>query len=86
MSYDHLIQPSPNVPYSKSYTSPLPEEPIITPTPSPDMVYIFSPQLGAHPIPARFIDSLEEDFPPNPPNYPIHFPTKILRPTTIFNP
>ena len=61
-------------------------EPVITPTPSPDMVYIFSLELQALPIPARFIDILEEDLPPNPPNSPIHFPIEILHPSTIFNP
>jgi hypothetical protein len=66
--------------------TPPPVTPIVPPNPSPDMVYIFSPEPEALPTPPSFIDSLKEDFLPNPPNSPIHFPTEILRPTTIFNP
>jgi hypothetical protein len=56
------------------------------PTPSLDMVHIFSPEPEALLTPPWFLDDLYEDLPPNPPNSPIHFPTKILCPTTIFNP
>jgi hypothetical protein len=64
----------------------LPEVPVISPTPSPDVVHILSPEPETLPTPPWFMDSLYEDFPPNPPNSPVHFPTEILRPTTIFNP
>jgi hypothetical protein len=43
-------------------------------------------QLEALPTPLWFMDNLFEDFSPNPPNSPVHFPAEILRPTTIFNP
>jgi hypothetical protein len=66
--------------------TPLPVTPVVPPTPSPDIVYIFSPEPEGLPTPPWFIDSLEEDLHPNPPNSPVHFPTEILRPTTIFNP
>jgi hypothetical protein len=56
-----------------------------TPTPSLDVVHIFFPEHEALPTPPWFLDDLYEDFPPNPPNSPIHFPTEILRSTTIFN-
>jgi hypothetical protein len=50
-------------------TSP-PTMPIIPPTPSPDIVYIFSPEPEGLPTPPWFIYSLEEDLPPNPSNSP----------------
>jgi hypothetical protein len=61
-------------------------EPVNTLTPSLDMIDIFSIELEALPTPPWFLDDLYEDLPPNPPNSLIHFPTEILRPTTIFNP
>jgi hypothetical protein len=67
-------------------TTPPPTEPVSTPTPSLDMVHIFSLEPEALPTPPWFLDDLCEDLPPNPPNSPIHFPTEILCPTTIFNP
>jgi hypothetical protein len=60
--------------------------PVSTPTPSLDVVHIFSLEPMKLPIPPWFPDNLYEDFPPNAPNYPIHFPMEILHPTTIFNP
>jgi hypothetical protein len=77
---------SPNGSYSKSYTPPLPSESVITPTPSPNVVHIFSLEPEALLTPPWFLDSLYEDFPPNPPNSLVHFPMKMLRPTPIFNP
>jgi hypothetical protein len=70
----------------QNHTPPPPAEPVSTLTPSLDMVHISSPEPEALPTPPWFLDDLYEDLPPNPPNSPIHFPTKILRPTTIFNP
>jgi hypothetical protein len=70
----------------QNHTSPLLAEPVSTLTPSLDMVRIFSPEPEAFPPPPWFLDDLYEELPPNPPNSPIHFPTKILCPTTIFNP
>jgi hypothetical protein len=67
-------------------TLPPPLEPVSTLTPSLDMVHIFSPELEALPTPPWFLDDLYEELPPNSPNYPIHFPTEILHPSTIFNP
>jgi hypothetical protein len=67
-------------------TPPPPTEPVSTLTPSLDMVHIFSPEPEALPTPPWFLDDVYEESPPNPPNSPIYFPTKILRPTTIFNP
>ena len=61
-------------------------DPVITPTLPPEVVHIFSPEPEALPTPPWFLDNLYEDFPPNPPNSPVHFPTEILCPTTIFNP
>jgi hypothetical protein len=63
-----------------------PTESMINPTPSPDILHIISPEPEALPTPPWFLDDLYEDLPPNPPNSPVHFPTKILRPTTIYNP
>jgi hypothetical protein len=65
---------------------PPPLGPVSTPTPSLDVVHIISLKPEALPTPPWFLDDLYKDFPPNPPNSPIHFRTKILRPTTIFNP
>jgi hypothetical protein len=65
---------------------PPPTDPINTLTPSIDMVHIFPPEPKALPSPPWFLDDLYEELPLNPPNSPIHFPTNILRPTTIFNP
>jgi hypothetical protein len=56
--------------------------PVITPTPSPDIFHIISPDPEALPTPSWSMDSLYEDLPPNPPNSLIYFPTEILRPTT----
>ena len=64
-------------------TTPLPVILVITPTPSLDIVNIISPEPKALPTPPWFMDSLYEDLPPNPPNSPVHFPTEILRLTTI---
>jgi hypothetical protein len=64
----------------------LPAIQVIPPTPSPDIVHILSPKPEALPTPPWFIDSLYEDFPPIPLNSVVHFPTEILRLTTIFNP
>jgi hypothetical protein len=60
--------------------------PVVPPNPSLNMVYIFSLKPEALPTPPWFINSLEEDLLPNPPNSLIHFPTEILRSITIFNP
>ena len=60
--------------------------PVVPPTPSPDIVYIFSTEPEGLPTCLWFKYILEEDFPLNPPNSPIHFPMEMLRPTTIFNP
>jgi hypothetical protein len=65
---------------------PVPAESVITPTPSPEVIHILSPEPEALPTPPWFLDDLYEDLPPNPPNSPVHFPMEILRPTTIFNP
>jgi hypothetical protein len=65
---------------------PVSAESMITPTPSPKVIHILSPEPEALSTPPWFLDDLYEDLPLNPPNSPIHFPTKILRPTTIFNP
>jgi len=51
---------------------------VITPTPSPYIVHILSPRPEALPTPPWFMDSIYEDFPRNPPNSLIYFPTKIL--------
>jgi hypothetical protein len=67
-------------------TPPSLAEPMSTPTPSLDVVHLFSQELEALSTPPWFLDDLYEDLPPNPPNSLIHFPTKILRLTTIFNP
>jgi hypothetical protein len=66
--------------------TPSPVMHVVPPTPSLNIVYIFSPKPKGLPTPPWFIDNLEEDFPPNPTNSPIHFPMEILRLTTIFNP
>jgi hypothetical protein len=50
------------------------------------VVHIFPLKPEALPTPPWFLDNLYEDLPPNPSNSPIHFPTEILCPTTIFNP
>ena len=65
---------------------PLPEVPVITPTPSPDVVNIISLEPEALPTPPWFMDSLYEDLSQNPPNSLVYFLTEILRSTTIFNP
>jgi hypothetical protein len=59
---------------------------MINATPSPEILHIISPEPKALPIPPWFWDDLYEDLPPNRPNSPIHFPTKTLHPTTIYNP
>jgi hypothetical protein len=59
---------------------------VIPPTPSPYIFHIISPKPKALPTPPYLMDSLYEDFPPNPPNSLVHFPQEILHPTTIFNP
>jgi hypothetical protein len=63
-----------------------PIDPINTLTPSIDMVQIFPLEPEALPSPPWLLDDLYEELPLNPPNYPNHFPTNILRLTTIFNP
>jgi hypothetical protein len=70
----------------QNHTPPPPTDLINTLTPSIDMVHIFSPEPKALHSPPWFLDYLYEELPPNPPNSPIHFPTNILCPTTIFNP
>jgi hypothetical protein len=70
----------------QNHTPSPPTEPVNTLTPSLDMVHIFSLEPEALPTPPWFLDDLYEDLPPIPPNCPIHFPTEILRSTTIFNP
>ena len=70
----------------QNHTPPPPTEPVSTLTPSHDMVHIFLPKPEALPTPPWFLDDFYEDSPENPPNSPIHFPTEILCPTTIFNP
>jgi hypothetical protein len=68
-------------------TPPPPAAPVSTPTPSLNVVHIFSLEPKAIPTPPWFLDDLYEDLPPNPPNSPIHFPTEILHlTTTVFNP
>jgi hypothetical protein len=64
----------------------LPVMQVIPPIPSPDIVHITSPEPESLPTPLWFMDRLYEDFPPNPPNSPVHFPQEILPPTTISNP
>jgi hypothetical protein len=66
--------------------TPLPVIPMITPTPSPYIVHIISPEPEALPTPPWSMYILYEYFPPNPPNSLVYFPMEILRPTTIFNP
>jgi hypothetical protein len=51
-----------------------------------EILHIISPEPKALPIPPWFLDDLSEDLLPNPPNSPIHFPTKILHPTTTGTP
>jgi hypothetical protein len=70
----------------QNHTPSLPIEPVNTLTPSIDMVHVFSPEPEALPTPPWFLDDFYEEIPPNPPNSPIYFPTKILHPTTFFNP
>ena len=59
---------------------------VTTPFPSLDIVHITSLEPESLPTPPWFMDRMSEDFPPNPPNSPIHFPQQILPPTTIYNP
>jgi hypothetical protein len=59
---------------------------VILPTPYPNNFHITSPEPKALPTPPWFLDRLSEDFPPNPPNSPVHFPHEILPPTTVYNP
>jgi hypothetical protein len=73
-----LIQYRPNI------TPPVMQ--VTLPIPSPDTVHINSPEPESLPIPPCFIDSLSEDFPPNPPNSSVHFPQEILPPPTVHNP
>ena len=68
------------------YPKPPLAESVINPTPSPEVLHIISPDPKALPTPPWFLDDLYEDFPPNPPNSPIHLPVEILHPTNIFNP
>jgi hypothetical protein len=67
-------------------TPPPPIEPVSTPTPSLDVVHIFSLEPEALPTPPWFLDDLYEDLPPNPPNSPIHFPTENSTPNYHFQP
>jgi hypothetical protein len=69
----------------QNHTPPPPTKPVSTLTPSLHMVHIYSPEPEALRNPPWFLDDLYEDLLLNPPNSPIHFPTKILRPTTILN-
>jgi len=55
-------------------------------TSSLEILHIISPELEAISTPPWFLDDLSEDSPPNPPNSPIHFSTKILHPTTTGTP
>jgi hypothetical protein len=64
----------------------LPVIQIIPPIPYPDTDPISSPEPKSLPIPPWFMDILFDDFPPNPPNYPVHFPQEILPTTTVYNP
>jgi hypothetical protein len=64
----------------------LPSKPIITLTPSPDVVHIFSPEPEALLTLPWFLDSFYEDLPPNPPNSLVIFLMEILHSTIIFNP
>jgi hypothetical protein len=48
--------------------------------------HVISPDPEALSLPPWFLDDLHEDLPPNPLNSLVHFPTKILHPTTISTP
>jgi hypothetical protein len=50
------------------------------------IIHIISLEPEALPTPPWFLDDLSENSPPNPPNSLVHFPTKILHPTTIGTP
>ena len=63
-----------------------PTESMVHLTSSLEILHIISPEPEALPTPPWFLDDLSEDSPPNPPNSPIHFPTKILHPTTTGTP
>ena len=83
MSYDHWIQATPNDPDSNPCA---PTKSMVDLTSPLEILHIISPELEALPIPSWFLDYLSEDLPPNPPNSPVHFPTKILHPTTTGTP
>jgi hypothetical protein len=71
----------------QSTTPPLvPVESMITPTPSLEVIHILYLEPETLPTPPWFLDEFYEDFPPNPPNSPVHFPMESLRLNTIFNP
>jgi hypothetical protein len=59
-----------------------PTELMVDLTSSLDILHLISPKPEALPMPSWFLDYLSEDSPPNPPNFPIHFPTEILHATT----
>jgi hypothetical protein len=63
-----------------------PIESMINLTSPLDILHVNSPEPEALPLPPWFLDDLHEDLPPNPPNSPVHFPTKILHPTTTSTP
>jgi hypothetical protein len=55
-------------------------------TSSLEILHIICPEPEALSMPPWFLDDLSKDSPPNPPNSPIHFPMKILHPTTTSTP
>jgi hypothetical protein len=63
-----------------------PTESIVDLTSSLEILHIISPEPEALSMPLWFLDDLSEDSLLNPPNSPIHFPTKILHPTTTSTP
>jgi hypothetical protein len=63
-----------------------PTELMVDLTSSLEILHIISPEPEALPRPLWFLDDLSKDSPPNPPNSPAHFPTKILHPTTMGTP
>jgi hypothetical protein len=67
-------------------TTSLPVMQVIPPIPSPYTDQNTSPKPESLPNTPWFMDILSKDFPPNPPNSPIHFPREILSPTIVYNP
>jgi hypothetical protein len=94
-SIDHFIYQCPSIIEYRSRQMTLIQIPpttsllvmqVIPPIPSPDTDHITSLEPESLPIPPWFMDRLFEDFSPNPPNYPVHFPQEILPLTTVYNP